>query len=104
MVEHKIDFNALQWQSPGPDARFKAAAEDGKRMRLMELDKGFQDQIWCEAGHVGYVLEGEMEIDFGGEVTRFKTGDGIYIPGGRQHKHKAHVMSDKVRVILIEEC
>lgn len=103
MGEHKVDFSALKWETPGPDVRFKESSEDGRKLRLLEFDKGFQDEVWCDKGHYGYVIEGEMDVDFGGETVRFKKGDGIVIPGGDRHKHMAHVLTDKAKVILVEE-
>lgn len=44
-----------------------------------------------------------MEIDFDGKVVAFKPGDGMFIPAGEKHKHNAKALTDKVRVILVED-
>jgi quercetin dioxygenase-like cupin family protein len=55
-------------------------------------------------GHIGYVPEGRISIDFNGEVIDFKAGDGIFIPEGEESRHKGMVArGEKVLVILFEE-
>jgi len=44
-----------------------------------------------------------MEIDFDGEVIKFGPGDGLFIPAGEKHKHKAKVLTSVVKVILVED-
>lgn len=48
-------------------------------------------------------LEGEMDIDFNGNIVRFSTGDGLFIPEGNENRRKASVISDVVRLILVED-
>ena len=52
---------------------------------------------------MGYVLAGEMDVDFSGQVVRFSAGDGVLIPQGEKHRHKATVITDVVRLILVED-
>ncbi|MHC4457649.1 MAG: cupin domain-containing protein, partial [Planctomycetota bacterium] len=63
----------------------------------------FVEPDWCRKGHIGYILEGQMEIDFDGKVIAFGRGDGVFIPAGKEHKHKGKVLTDKVKVILVED-
>jgi quercetin dioxygenase-like cupin family protein len=34
--------------------------------------------------------------------VRFAAGDGVFIPPGEGHRHKAVVVSDVVRLVLVE--
>ena len=86
-----------------PGAKTKDYEHAGRRLRLLESTKEFTETDWCEKGHIGYILEGEVEIDFDGELVRFKTGDGLFIPEGKGSKHMAKVLSDTLKVILVEE-
>ena len=70
---------------------------------MAEFTKKFVEPDWCKKGHIGYILEGQMEIDFDGKVVAFKPGDGMFIPAGEKHKHNAKALTDKVRVILVED-
>jgi mannose-6-phosphate isomerase-like protein (cupin superfamily) len=64
--------------------------------------KGFVEPGWCTRGHVGYILEGQAEVDFDGEIIRFSAGDGVFIPEGEENRHKLTVLSEFVRMILVE--
>ena len=103
MKQYKIDFKTMSWEKPIVGVRFKAYEKDGRKLRLVEFTKEFVESDWCTKGHIGYILEGRMEIDFDGEVIVFGPGDGVFIPAGEEHKHKGRVLTDKVKAILIEE-
>jgi quercetin dioxygenase-like cupin family protein len=49
------------------------------------------------------VIEGEFEIDFNGKITSYRSGDNIFIPAGEEHKHKANIISNDVKVFLVED-
>jgi len=103
MERCRIDFESIPWESPLKGARFKAYDQDGRRLRLVEFSRELVEPDWCRRGHIGYVLEGEMEIDFDGEVVRFGPGDGLFIPAGENNKHIARVITEVVRLIMVED-
>ena len=103
MPQYKIDFESMEWESPVDGVRFKAYDQDGKKLRIVEFTKEFVEPDWCTKGHIGYILEGQIEIDFDGKVIPFGPGDGIFIPAGKEHKHKGRVLTDKVKAILVED-
>jgi quercetin dioxygenase-like cupin family protein len=92
----------MAWEQPAGRVRHKAYARDGRRLRLAEFTKGFAEPDWCAKGHIGYVLEGEMEMDFQGRKVAFRAGDGLFIPPGDEHRHRARVLTDTVIIVLIE--
>ena len=103
MNAQKVDFGALEWQTPLPGARYKAIEQDGRRLRLVEFTKGFVEPDWCTKGHIGYVLDGVIDVDFDGTIVRFSAGEGLMIPEGKENRHKATVATDVVRLILVED-
>jgi len=103
MEQYRIDFESMEWQVPADGVRFKAYEHDGRKLRLVEFSKKFVEPDWCTKGHIGYILEGQMEIDFDGKPILFDTGDGVFIPQGQEHKHKGRVLTDKVKAILVED-
>ncbi len=103
MKQYRIDFESMEWESLADGVRFKAFEQDGRKLRLVEFSKEFVEPDWCTHGHIGYILEGQMEIDFSGEKELFGPGDGVFIPAGQEHKHKGRVLTDKVKVILVED-
>ncbi len=103
MTQYKVDFDAIEWVSPLNGVRFRPHRADGKQIRVVEYARDFVEPDWCLKGHIGYVLEGRVAIDFNGTVVEYGPGDGIIIPAGEEHKHKAHPLSDLVRVVLVED-
>ncbi|MHC4212546.1 MAG: cupin domain-containing protein [Planctomycetota bacterium] len=103
MEQYKIDFESMEWEEPADGVRFKAYEQDGKKLRLVEFRKEFVEPNWCTKGHIGFILEGQVEIDFDGDAIVFGRGDGLFIPAGEIHRHKARVLTDTVKVILVED-
>lgn len=103
MNEAKINFSELAWDEPQAGTRFKAAIRKSKKLRLVEFTSEFVEQEWCTKGHIGYVLDGELDIAFSDRTERFAAGDGILIMGGKDERHKASVIGSVVRLILVEE-
>jgi quercetin dioxygenase-like cupin family protein len=58
---------------------------------------------WCERGHYGYVIEGQMEIEYNNGKTIYNPGDGICIPDGPAHKHRGRILSEKAVVFFVEK-
>ncbi|MFZ5868084.1 MAG: cupin domain-containing protein [Thermodesulfobacteriota bacterium] len=103
MVPYKVDFDSIPWETPAQGVRAKILKQDGKQLRLVEFTREFVEPDWCQKGHFGYVLEGQLEIDFDGTRVLFAQGDGVFIPPGEAHKHMARVLTDVVRLILVED-
>jgi catechol 2,3-dioxygenase-like lactoylglutathione lyase family enzyme len=99
--QFSVEFDKLEWESPAPGCRFKAFRRDGKQLRLAEFTPDFVEPDWCEKGHIGMVLNGELEIDFRGRLVRYLEGSAIFIPAG--HGHKARHITPLVRLFLVEE-
>ena len=102
MINYKIDFRTIEWESPIQGVRCKTYKHGGKQVRLIEYTKEMP-QHWCEKGHFGLVLEGEIEIEYLNEKIIYRRGDGVFIPDGPEHKHKGRVMTEIVRVIFVED-
>ena len=103
MKPYKVVFDSLEWQAAMPGARFKVFGDGRKQMRLVEFTSEFVEPHWCEKGHVGLVLQGELEIDFDGQVIRYGQGSGIFIPRGASSKHKARSLTPTVQLFLAED-
>lgn len=103
MEPFKVNFDALEWQSPLPGARFKAYRAGGRQIRLLEFTSDFLELDWCEKGHIGLVLDGVLEIDFRGLLVKYRKGQGIFIPPGPESAHKARSLSPVVLLALVED-
>ncbi|WFU44601.1 hypothetical protein QA640_20415 [Bradyrhizobium sp. CB82] len=92
-----------KWSKPGADGRVKLARAFGKRVRILELPKGFDEQNWCDKGHQGFVLEGEFTISFetGDEFT-CKQNDAFVIPDNIRHRSRGAASGQTV-VFVVDE-
>jgi len=99
--QNLILFDSLEWESFGDGARFKLFQHGTKQVRLLEFTSDFVDPSWCEKGHIGFVVQGELEIDFQGRIVRYPEGSGIFILSGSAHK--AHSITSTVLLFLVED-
>ena len=102
MVQYKIDFESLPWESPAPGVKHKVYQHDGVQLRLLEFGRELEHPDWCTKGHIGYVLDGELEVTFADKVCQFVKGDGLFIPPGVEHKHIPKPITETVTLVLVE--
>ena len=83
-----IRLSALDWEVDVPGIRDRAEVVDGARWAIVEYAPGASREEWCEDGHRGLVVEGEIEYEFsdGRERLRARTGDAFLLPGGVAHR------------------
>jgi len=103
MEPYKIDFESIPWESTAPGIRFRAYRQGGKQVRLVEFTREFVEPDWCPKAHIGYVLEGMLEINFAGRLVLFRPGDGLLVPGGEESKHKVRALMEVTRLLLVED-
>jgi len=101
--ENRVPLKDMPWESPAPGVRHKAYTKKGMRLRLVEFSDVFKEESWCTKGHVGYVLEGELSIDYDGRIVRYLPGDGIFIEEGEENRHKAIIPKGKKALFILVE-
>jgi quercetin dioxygenase-like cupin family protein len=99
----RIDFAGKEWKAPFPGSRYKAYRSGNRLVRIAEFTPEFTEADWCEKAHIGYVIEGSMQIDCHGRIETLKAGDGMFIPAGEGTGHKVHALTPVVRLLLVEE-
>ena len=102
MNQYKIAFDSMDWDSPAAGVRQKVVVQEATQFRLLEFSKDFVELDWCTKGHAGYILDGQLEIDFNGKSILYGPGDVATIPDGDDHKHKAKSVTDKVTIFVVE--
>lgn len=102
MYNYKVDFESLEWELPMEGIRHKIFSRGNRKLRLVEYDKKMPLH-WCERGHIGYVLEGEMEIKFNEQTYLYRKGDGIFIENGAEHRHMGKAVTDTVTIVFVED-
>jgi quercetin dioxygenase-like cupin family protein len=101
--QYKVIFDALEWQSSMLGVRYKVFKNGTKQLRLVEFTSEFVEPDWCEKGHIGFVIQGELEIDFHGRLVRYSKGSGIFIPSGSANGHKGRSITPTVLLFLVED-
>ncbi len=99
----KIDFKNIAWDNKSAGMRVKRFMQDGKQIRIVEITPESGEANWCEEGHIGYILEGQLETNVDGRIERLSAGDGLFIPDGEKYRHKSKAVDGVVRLILIED-
>ena len=61
-----INNSSIPWDTPAEGVRVKVIERGNKQLRLIEFSKDFVERDWCVSGHIGYVLDGQLNIDFNG--------------------------------------
>jgi quercetin dioxygenase-like cupin family protein len=101
VIQRKVDFNKLEWESPLPGIKQKFLIQNDLKLRLVEYTPDMPLH-WCEKGHYGLLLEGKMEVEYVDEKIIYKSGDGFFIPDAEAHRHQARVLSEKALVFFVE--
>jgi len=101
MSRYRIDFRSTPWDESVAGVRMKVYREWDTQLRLVEFSSGFVEPEWCRRGHIGYVLDGRLEVSFSESREVFEAGDGLFIPRD-EHRHKARALTDTATLILIE--
>lgn len=97
-----IEFSSLPWVDVKPFVREKRVNRGAQVIRLVEFQQGFEEDGWCEKGHVGYVTRGRFEVHFASSCILANEGDSVWIPTGSAYRHRAVVLGDFVHLMLFE--
>ena len=102
MTNYLVNLDALPWESPAPGIRHKLHRVGCRILRLVEYSTEMAPH-WCSKGHVGHIVEGSVEIEFGTGTQRFGAGDLVFIPPGPEHAHRAVVLSASATALFVED-
>lgn len=101
-IENVIEFADMPWETAAPGLRTKHVVRGNQCIRLIEFSDEFTETDWCRKGHIGFVVDGQLEIDINGQVVKFNGGDGLFIPPGESSQHKARVPRGKAILFVVE--
>ena len=95
-----VDFDSLEWEQVADGLRCKTAECAGRRVRLLEFAPGYTEAEPCAKPHAGYVVAGELGLEFAGRAERLKAGDALVISG---ESHRAKAGDAGALVFLVED-
>jgi mannose-6-phosphate isomerase-like protein (cupin superfamily) len=99
----RVAFEEIAWETSPAGVRFKVQKVGARQLRLLEFSRALVHPHWCTTGHLGYVLEGAMEVEFTTGSQVFREGDGVAIPAGEVDKHRPRALTERVRMIFVED-
>jgi quercetin dioxygenase-like cupin family protein len=94
-------FAEMAWTKIAPHAYEKRVDSGNHLLRLVRFEPEFVERDWCERPHFGYVVDGQLAIQFDQSTVTYADGDYIAIPGGRETRHRAQV-AERVILFLVE--
>ena len=79
-----VPFGEQSWEQEADGVRALVCQVDGARWAIVEYAPGSGRPEFCEVGHEGYVISGEIEYEFesGGKIVA-KAGEGFVLPDRR---------------------
>lgn len=104
----KVAFDETEWHDDGPRIRAKEVDIGGARWAVVEYGEGTRRDEWCEEGHRGYVISGEIQYEFddGREPLRISEGQAFRLPAASLSKgaHRGgNVSQQPTRLFLIDD-
>ena len=101
MDNYLIEFDKIPWESPQKGIQQKTLLKDHKQIRLVMFDDQFEEIDWCTKEHIGFIIEGQLNVNFIEGSKIFNKGNGLCIP--ENHPHKVKMAKKKTaKVILFE--
>jgi hypothetical protein len=88
----RVPFSTTALGPEAPGICSRAVEVNGVRWAVVEYGAGVLREEWCEEGHSGYVLAGEIEYEFRQddlEPLVLERGDGFTLSDGSAHRGRA---------------
>jgi hypothetical protein len=104
----RVPFDELPWADDAPGIRAREVDVGGTRWATVEYGEGVGREEWCEVGHLGYVIQGEIEYEFdeGSTPLRAKEGEAFLLPpallGSGAHRGR-NLAPGPTRLFLIDD-
>ena len=96
-----IRFDRMSWESVKLGFQVKSASVGGQSLRMASYGPGFVDDFWCEDGHIGFIYEGRLTIQFAEDEQHYKAGDAFYIPPGKATRHRVSQPLGQAAVVFV---
>jgi quercetin dioxygenase-like cupin family protein len=100
-----IGLDAIEWDEQLAGIRLKTVtAADGSTWNRVTYEPGaVRDDVWCEKGHRGFVLDGTMSYEYqDGETFSIPAGNGFIVSPGRAHRGH-NISSAQATFLMIDD-
>ena len=98
-----VPFGGQSWEQEAEGVRALVRQVDGARWAIVEYAPQSGRPEFCEVGHEGYVISGEItyEFDSGGTIVA-KAGEGFVLPTDDLHRGFNHG-AETARLLVIDK-
>ena len=88
LADGAVALSAVGWRADVAGIRVRELNTDGRRWALVEYAPGARRDEWCQDGHLGVVLAGQIEYEFedGARPLSAARGDAFTLSTGRGHR------------------
>ncbi len=99
-----IPLSQVEWEEEIPGIRRRESTVDGSRWVCVEYAEGAFREEWCEEGHRGFVIDGEIEYEFadGRTPLRAGRGDAFLLTASIAHRGR-NLASGPTTMFLIDD-
>ncbi|HEX2160201.1 MAG TPA: hypothetical protein VHF88_00070 [Thermoleophilaceae bacterium] len=95
-----VAFDGAPLEREAPGIASRSIEVDGVRWAVVEFEPGISREEWCEEGHCGLVLEGEVVYELtAGDALRVVAGEAFALPEGDGHRARAGAAGARLFVI-----
>lgn len=101
-----VPFDELSAEHDVPGIRTIEGSVGDDRWAIVEYEPGALREEWCQDGHCGFVLEGEIVYELGGgrAPLEIRAGQAFALPGAVAHRGRAGTAGARLFVIDREPC
>jgi quercetin dioxygenase-like cupin family protein len=98
-----VPFGEQSWEQEAEGVQALVREVDGARWAIVEYAPGSGRPEFCEVGHEGYVISGEITYEFasGGTLVA-RTGEGFVLPTDDLHRGFNHG-TEPARLLVIDK-
>ena len=97
-----LPLSQAPWREELPKKLAKIGIVESTRIRVLRLERGYDEPGWCTRPHTLYVISGSLAIRFDYSVVSMESGDVAVLPAGIKHRHRPEPLTDIVELLLIE--
>ena len=101
-MEKPVKFDKIPWENPDKGIYQKVYSNSDTTVRLVKFDHNFIEKEWCFKNHLGYILKGQLKLDFDGLMQTYNKGEALILNSGEKHKIITDENTD-VEIILFEK-
>jgi hypothetical protein len=97
-----VPFGDAAMEAEAPGIRSRAVPVNGVRWAVVSYEPGVLREEWCDEGHSGFVIDGEVVYEFkdGSPELRVQAEQGLMLSAGSGHRGRAG--PEGVRLFLID--